>query len=141
MRVARRLRVLAPVGACAFLAACPFVSGPSAEYTLTFTGHVTRADNGAPVPGAHVAVWLGLEQDRGPGPGFVEGETDQAGAFRVSRGVHLGGAPRSSTFRVTPPAGSGLQAADGVFDPPTGSDRRYAFGADVVLPTEPDTLP
>lgn len=138
-RAAARLRTLVPLGACLLLAACPLVSGPSARYELTFTGHVRRSDTGAAVPGAHVMVWLGLEEDRGVAPPFVEGQTDEAGAFRLSRDVHLGGAPRSSTFRVTPPAGSGLQPASDEFESVTGSDRRYVFSADVVLQVDPES--
>lgn len=133
MRIPTGVRSLIPLVACAFLAACPFVSGPTSKYELTFEGQITRADNGAVVPGAHVEIWLRRPDEGRTTEVFAQGQTNQAGEFRFVGERQISGAPQHPIFRVTPPAGSGLQPASDEFSFLARSDRSYSYTADIVL--------
>lgn len=131
-------RFLLPLLACILLAGCPWMMEASPAYDLTFRGQVTRFDNGAAVPGARVEVWV-VYPERTTTEPFVQGHTDAAGGFVLRDDLREFGAPQAVTVRVTPPAGSGLQAAtfDGritdIFPTITRSDVKYTYTGSFVL--------
>jgi hypothetical protein len=123
--------------AAALLAGVPLVGcllpmDPVPTRDLTFEGRVSRASDGAPVPGARVEVWTSSESVGTFAP-LVEGQTNPAGEFVVSRAVRTSVRPQDPVVRVTPPAGSGLQTELGEFPSHTASGRRSTYATQVLL--------
>jgi hypothetical protein len=108
----------------------PMEGDPTWEFT--FEGRVSRASDGAPVPGALVEVWLS-SGSVGTYVPLVQGQTNPDGEFAISRTVTLEVKPQHPAVRVTPPAGSGLQTEQGEFTSETRSGRSVTYATEVVL--------
>jgi hypothetical protein len=108
----------------------------SPPYDLTFRGRVSRSDAGTAVAGAHVEIWVRPEEVGTSAP-FVQGQTNQAGEFVLSRRLRIRGLPQDVTVRATPPVESGLRPGSVVFPSITGADGKYTYATEVVL--EPAT--
>ena len=126
------LRSIVPLLGCLLLTGCPSMMESSPPYDLTFRGRVSRSDAGTAVAGAHVEVWVRPEEVGTSAP-FVQGQTNQAGEFVLSRRLRNRGLPQDVTVRATPPAQSGLRPGSVVFPSITGSHGKYTYATEVVL--------
>jgi hypothetical protein len=131
--------LLLPAGAGVLLGGCMWMMDPTAEYQLTYQGRVARSDNGAAVSGARVEIWLDLPHELGNSDPFVQGRTNAAGEFALVETLRSRAVPPDVTIRITPPAGSGLQAGSisgfsrEVFARIEISNRKHIYTADLVL--------
>ncbi len=118
----------------------PIAADP--KWQLTFRGGVERVGSEARVPGARVEIWLDPPEPVGNVLPFVVGATDARGDFVLSKPLRSAGVSPDVLVRITPPAGSGVQAASfaghvsQLFEI-TYADREYTYAADFTLPSAP----
>ena len=131
-------RLLACLLAGVLAAGCGWPMEPRQQHELTFRGQVLRAVTNAPVSGAGVEIWINPVQG-GNSPPFVQGQTNAQGEFVLTRSVRSAGVRPDVIVRVTPPAGSALQAASfsgtagDVFSSIETSGRKYTFSGQFLV--------
>jgi hypothetical protein len=138
---ASRLRLVAALVAGLLTAGCLLPISADPEWRLTFQGRVGQAGSAAAVPGARVEVWVERTEPVPNVPAFAKGETDARGAFVLSGTFRSPGVSPDVVVRVTPPAGSGLQA--GIFSGHVSelfaieyADREYTYTGELTLQPE-----
>lgn len=129
---------VAALVACVLASGCVWLMDVEPEWELTFRGQVSGAAGAAPVAGAWVEIWVNPPEPVGNVPSFVQGETNAQGEFALTRSLRSAGVSPEVIVRITPPAGSGLQAgsfeghASQVFEVEY-SNRRYTYTGDFPL--------